>query len=253
MHILKNLNEWRYLRAHLAPQETLGFIPTMGNLHVGHLSLVHQSQAENHQTLVSIFVNPTQFNQPDDFIHYPRTLDSDLASLERAGVSYCLLPDEKAIYPDAYRYQLQENEYSLMMEGRMRPGHFTGMLTIVMKLLNLVQPNCVYFGEKDYQQFELVQGMITAFFLKVDIKLCPTVRESSGLAYSSRNARLNAEERMLAERFASIFHQNLPCETICAQLQDHGIMIDYVEELGNRRFAAVKIGQTRLIDNYKYK
>jgi len=163
-----------------------------------------------------------------------------------------LLPDEQTMYADKYRYQLQENEYSLLMEGQQRPGHFTGVLTVVMKLLNLVKPQRAYFGEKDYQQLQLIREMVNAFFMDIDIKGCPTIRESSGLAYSSRNNRLNPEQRLLAEQFARIFHQQLPCAEIIAELISIGVAVDYIIDYQDRRFAAVNIGDIRLIDNYQF-
>ncbi len=136
------------------------------------------------------------------------------------------------------------------MEGKCRPGHFNGVLTIVMKLLNLTRPHIAYFGEKDFQQYLLIQGMVKALFMNVKIKSCPTIREASGLAYSSRNNRLTHEEKILAEQFANIFHQSKPCAMIREELSAKGINVEYIEEYQNRRFAAVLIGDIRLIDNY---
>lgn len=250
MKIIHTINEWRQLRRTLPNCLSLGFVPTMGNLHPGHASLFATSRQENDCTIASIFINPTQFNQPDDFTHYPRTLDADLALLADNGVDYCLLPDEQAMYADNYRYQLQETVHSLHLEGAQRPGHFTGVLTVVMKLLNLVKPQRAYFGEKDYQQFQLIRDMVAAFFMDINIKVCPTIREASGLAYSSRNSRLNDQQRQLADQFASLFHQALPQEQLITALNEIGITVEYIDEYENRRFAAVKIGDVRLIDNY---
>jgi len=252
MQVFHAIDEWREFRATLPANISLGFIPTMGNLHIGHASLFKGSKQENDRTIASVFINPTQFNQPQDFIHYPRTVDADLQLLASNGVDYCLLPDEQTMYADKYRYQLQENEYSLLMEGQQRPGHFTGVLTVVMKLLNLVKPQRAYFGEKDYQQLQLIREMVNAFFMDIDIKGCPTIRESSGLAYSSRNNRLNPEQRLLAEQFARIFHQQLPCAEIIAELISIGVAVDYIIDYQDRRFAAVNIGDIRLIDNYQF-
>ena len=252
MHIFKNLDEWRRVRHSLPANLLIGFVPTMGNLHLGHESLFKTSRQENDCTIASIFINPTQFNREDDFTHYPRTLEADLELLTNIGVDYCLLPTEPAIYPDSYHYQLDETSYSHLMEGKQRPGHFTGVLTIVMKLLNLVKPHKAYFGEKDYQQLQLIRDMVAAFFMDIEIKACPTIRETSGLAFSSRNSRLNNEQRQLADQFARIFHQTiLSSEQLIVELKQLGIDVDYIEEHEGRRFTAVKIGDIRLIDNYK--
>ena len=154
------------------------------------------------------------------------------------------------MYADEYRYQIEENKYTQQMEGLQRPGHFTGVLTVVMKLLNLAKPHRAYFGEKDYQQLQLIRDMSTAFFMDIEIKACPTIREASGLAFSSRNGRLNSTQRQLADQFAKIFHQNVPCEQIIEELKHIGIAVEYIEAHEGRRFAAVNIGDIRLIDNY---
>ncbi|MCE0722389.1 MULTISPECIES: pantoate--beta-alanine ligase [Legionella] len=251
MHIFHNLDEWLRFRKSLSTELTLGFAPTMGNLHAGHASLFLASQKETDHTVSSLFVNPTQFNQAEDFKHYPRTLEADLKIMEDCGVDFCILPDEKSIYADEYTYQVHERQLCQLMEGSHRPGHFNGVLTIVMKLLNLVKPHRAYFGEKDYQQYLLIQGMAKAFFMDVEIKACPTIREASGLAYSSRNNRLNKEQKALAEEFAAIFQQKvLTCDQIIKKLTEKGIGVEYVEEHQGRRFAAVRVNDIRLIDNY---
>lgn len=250
MKIFHGINEWLEARKSLPPENSLGFVPTMGNLHAGHASLFKQSKQDNELTLVSIFINPTQFNQPDDFTNYPRSLAADLVLLADLGVDYCLLPNEQEIYNDNYRYQVHETELCQLMEGKQRPGHFTGVLTVVMKLLNLVKAKRAYFGEKDFQQYLLIQEMAKAFFMDVEIKACPTIRETSGLAYSSRNNRLTRDQKVEAERFAKIFHQNKSCELLREELQKHKIHVEYLEEYQQRRFIAVKIGDIRLIDNY---
>ena len=250
MNIFYDLAAWKKSRAQQATTTTLGFVPTMGNLHVGHLSLIQSSRNENTETLVSLYVNPTQFNQPDDFTHYPRTLDADLEALERSGVTHCLIPESHAMYPDGYSYQLMETNHSLRQEGTHRPGHFNGVLTVVLKLFNVVKPTRAYFGEKDYQQLSLIRGMTQALFLDIEIKACATVREESGLAYSSRNQRLSPAGRLKAIAFAQCFHQALSCAQVTEELKQHDIVVDYVEEHQGRRFAAVIIDGVRLIDNY---
>lgn len=250
MQVFNSLLQWQQFRAELPQQSKIGFAPTMGNLHAGHASLFHASQQENDITVSSLFVNPTQFNRADDFNKYPRTLEDDLIIMQEAGVNYCIIPDEQSMYHDNYRYQIQENDLSQIMEGQYRPGHFNGVLTVVMKLLNLVQPTVAYFGEKDYQQYQLIKAMVDAFFMPVCVKACPTVREKSGLAYSSRNNRLNQEQRALAERFAAVFHQSKPCAELIKELEGLGVQVDYLQDYQQRRYAAVLIGDIRLIDNY---
>ncbi|CCD06882.1 TPA: pantoate--beta-alanine ligase [Legionella pneumophila] len=250
MQIFHNLNEWIRFRNSLSPDLSLGFAPTMGNLHAGHASLFLASSKENHYTVSSLFVNPTQFNNPDDYTYYPRTVDADLELMTQNRVDFCILPNENEIYADGYAYQVQENRLGQLMEGKHRPGHFNGVLTIVMKLFNLVKPTCAYFGEKDYQQLLLIQGMVKALFMDIEIKSCPTVREKSGLACSSRNNRLTPSQREIADEFAKIFHQNKSSAMISKELEALGITVEYIEEFQGRRFAAVKIGDIRLIDNY---
>ncbi|KTD79264.1 pantoate--beta-alanine ligase [Legionella waltersii] len=251
MQVFHHLKEWILFRKTLSSESTLGFAPTMGNLHLGHASLFVASQKENAYTVSSLFVNPTQFNNPNDFTHYPRTLDADLEIMQKHGVDFCILPNQEEIYADGYNYQVQEHKLCQLMEGKHRPGHFNGVLTIVMKLLNLTRPTTAYFGEKDYQQFLLIQGMAKALFMNMDIKCCPTIREPSGLAFSSRNNRLDPQQKSLAEDFAQLFHQQTKsCEQIAKELESKGISVDYIEEHDGRRFAAVYIGEIRLIDNY---
>ena len=252
MKIFKNLEEWFELRGSLIAEVRLGFVPTMGNLHAGHLSLIHNSQQENSLTAVSIFINPTQFNNADDLQNYPRTLENDIRLLSDHNVDYCILPSVHDIYPDGYSYQIDEKQYSHLMEGLHRPGHFTGVLTVVMKLFNIVRPRNAYFGEKDYQQYKLLHDMATSFFLSINIKLCATVRDASGLALSSRNNRLSITARDMAIRFAQIFNNQMDITQIRIELEQLGIQVEYIEEHFGRRFAAVIIDGIRLIDNYIY-
>jgi pantoate--beta-alanine ligase len=249
--MFNNLNEWIRFRKTLSSDSSLGFVPTMGNLHAGHASLFLKSREKNARTVSSLFVNPTQFNNPNDLALYPRTLKADIQIMENAGVDFCILPDEKAMYADAYRYQVQEKQLAMCLEGKHRPGHFDGVLTVVLKLLHLTKPTRAYFGEKDYQQFLLIQSMVDAFFMDIEIKACPTIREQSGLAFSSRNNRLTSEQRLTADAFAKLFHQDKSCSLIHDELTTLGIRVDYLEEYEGRRYAAVSIGDVRLIDNYQ--
>lgn len=249
MKIIKSLTEWQQCRSEL--KGTIGFVPTMGNLHQGHLSLYQRSIQENEITIASIFINPTQFNNAEDFKHYPKTLEQDFSYLEKLGVDYCLLPTQAELYPDHYNYRVTEMSLSLAMEGEHRPGHFDGVLTVVLKLLNMVQATKAYFGEKDYQQYQLVKGMSEALFLTTQIVGCPIIRDEQGLALSSRNNRLNDDELAKARIFAQLFHQReLSVATIKLSLSRHDIEVEYIEEREGRRFAAVFIGSIRLIDNY---
>jgi pantoate--beta-alanine ligase len=246
--LIQSLAEWRELRSTLTSE--VGFVPTMGNLHQGHLSLLEQSRKENAISVLSIFVNPTQFNNANDYVHYPKTIEQDKHIAEQAKVDYILLPSYREIYPDDYAYQVSEHEISEQLEGEFRPGHFTGMLTIVLKLLLLVKARRAYFGEKDYQQLALTRGMVKSFFIDTEIVGCPTIRNEFGLPHSSRNNRLTPEQYLQAKYFPSIFHSPLlSCDDIKAALSAKGFVVDYVREWEGRRFAAVKIGDVRLIDN----
>ncbi|MGE3319370.1 MAG: pantoate--beta-alanine ligase [Candidatus Berkiella sp.] len=249
--VITSLKTWQSLRNTFSHDQIVGFVPTMGNLHRGHESLLQQARTDNAISVLSIFVNPTQFNDPNDLANYPRTFDRDLQIAKSQKVDYVLLPNNDDLYPDDYRYQVNETKESLILEGQSRPGHFTGMLTIVLKLLNLVKPHRVYFGEKDFQQLELVKGMARALFLDVEIIACPTIREHSGLAMSSRNGRLSETERHLADCFAKALKEFTNQENFIAQLDKHGIVVDYIETWKNRLLAAVQIGKIRLIDNVK--
>ncbi len=249
MRIFNSLSEWQTHR--LSLKGSIGFVPTMGNLHDGHLALYARSVLDNDITVASIFVNPTQFNNADDFKQYPKTLEADFAALESAGVDYCLLPNKADLYPDDYCYRVTENKRALMMEGACRPGHFDGVLTIVLKLLNLVGSDRTYFGEKDYQQYQLVKGMAKALFLKTKIIGSPIVRDAYGLALSSRNGRFSAEQLTKAREFAALFHQPLLSSIDIEKiLIKAGINVEYIKSIDGRRYAAVFIGDIRLIDNY---
>lgn len=248
MNIVTEIKEWQAIRKSLSGK-TIGFIPTMGNLHAGHLSLCERSRKENELTVVSIFVNPTQFNQTSDYECYPRTLDQDKEYLSAFAVDYLFMPSGQMMYPDHYTIQIIETELSQELEGKYRPGHFTGMLTIVLKLLNLIQPACVYFGEKDYQQLLLVKKMVDALFLTTKVVACETVRAADGLALSSRNGRLDTEQRLKAAQFPKLLQSKSSLEKIHEQLIEQDFKVDYVSEKWQRRLAAVWLGDVRLIDN----
>lgn len=251
MMVHSTLSEWRAARAGDGyANRRVGFVPTMGALHAGHRALLERARAENERVVLSIFVNPTQFNDPNDLTKYPRTLDADLA-LAAGLVDDVIVPEPEELYPDQYRYRVTENQLSAELEGAHRPGHFDGVLTVVLKLLNLVQPHRSYFGEKDWQQLQLVRGMAAALFLPGEIVACPTVREADGLAMSSRNRRLSPAARARAAQFPKVL-RSAPTPTDAARgLQAAGFATDYVEEREGVRLAAVRIEDVRLIDNVR--
>lgn len=232
---------------------TTGFVPTMGALHDGHLSLLARARADNEQAWASIFVNPAQFNERTDLATYPRPLEEDLAKLRAGGCDLVFLPRAQDIYPDGYRYRVTENELSRRFCGAGRPGHFDGVLTVVLKLLMLVRPTRAYFGEKDYQQLQLVEGMARAFFLDTEIVPGPLVREPDGLAMSSRNRLLTPPDRERAPDLHRVLAESVAAGRSTAEtgsaLANAGFDVEYVADHDRRRLAAVRIGQVRLIDN----
>lgn len=246
--LVTTVQEWQAIRASLGSR-SVGFVPTMGALHAGHASLLVRSRAENDVSVLSIYVNPTQFNNKEDLRKYPVNLEADLALAAKNGVDYILAPTFEQMYPDQYRYRVSENEFSKRFCGAHRPGHFDGVLTVVMKLLNLVNARRAYFGEKDFQQLQLVKDMVAAFFLDVEIVSCATKREDDGLAMSSRNTRLSAPARAKAPRFHEALVESKSAGEALLRLENDGFEVDYVEDLRNRRLAAVTIDGVRLIDN----
>ena len=228
----------------------VGFVPTMGALHAGHRALLERARAENHRVVLSIFVNPTQFNDPADLARYPRTLESDLA-LAEGLVDDVLAPPAEELYPDGYRFRVTENDLSKRWEGAHRPGHFDGVLTVVLKLLNLVRPDRAYFGEKDWQQLQLVRGMAQALFLPGEIIACPTVRAADGLALSSRNSRLSGAGRARAAEFPRKLRAAPDPNQAAAALARDGFEVDYITEHDGVRLGAVRLEGVRLIDNVR--
>ena len=174
---------------------TIGFVPTMGALHQGHLSLVEQAVSENQIVVVSIFVNPTQFNDSSDLEKYPRTLESDLEFLKSTGCQFVFVPNVKEVYPEPDNSKFNFGKLETVMEGKHRPGHFNGVAQVVSKLFDMVKPNKAYFGLKDFQQLAIIKSMVNQFNLPVEIVSCPIIREGSGLAMSSRNELLTSEQR----------------------------------------------------------
>jgi len=180
------------------PALTWGLVPTMGALHEGHLALVRRAKSENHRVAVSIFVNPAQFNNPDDLKKYPRTLERDLALLRNVGADLVWTPTAEEVYPPRYQTYVHVEQITQVLEGAARPGHFRGVTTVVAKLFNIFQPARAYFGQKDAQQVAVIQQMARDLNFTGEIVVCPIVREPDGLAMSSRNARLNPSQRQAA-------------------------------------------------------
>lgn len=247
--LISSLDEFQNYRRQLITSTTVGFVPTMGALHQGHASLIKNSSQNNELTVVSIFVNPTQFNNSTDLEKYPRTLEADLKLAEDAGAHIVLAPHFEEMYPDQYRYKITENEFSKKLCGAHRPGHFDGVLTVVMKLLQIVKPKIAYFGEKDYQQLLLIQQMAQAFFLDLEIKSCETIREADGLAMSSRNVRLTPEGRKIAPAIFQALKNYKNFSDSQSELKKLNIELEYLEEHFQRRFIAAYIDGVRLIDN----
>lgn len=273
MEIFKTVSELRAYRKNLVG--TLGFVPTMGYLHEGHMSLVRRAMAECQNVAVSIFVNPTQFGPHEDFDRYPRDLLRDESILRNAGVHILFAPDVGEMYPKGFSTFVEVTGLGDRLEGLFRPGHFRGVATVVAKLLNIVQPEKAYFGQKDYQQSVIVRRMVADLNLPVEIVVCPTLREPDGLAMSSRNVYLRPDERRAAtvlyraleaaqELWASgVWHGPAIRAAVLNVLQGEPLAkVDYVavvhpdtlEELDQVEgkavvLLAVRIGSTRLIDN----
>lgn len=196
MMIVSTVQELRTARSIL--DGPVGLVPTMGALHEGHLSLVHRAAGECASVIVSIFVNPTQFDQKQDLSMYPRDLEADLRLLDPLGVSLVWTPSDSIMYPDGFQTWVQVEKLSNVLEGAQRPGHFRGVATVVAKLFNATQPDRAYFGQKDAQQVVVIRRMTRDLDFPVEIVVCPTVRETDGLALSSRNVHLTREERNAA-------------------------------------------------------
>ncbi len=247
--IWNTIADWRERRRAIRGS-SIGFVPTMGALHRGHASLVERCRRENEIVVVSIFVNPSQFNDPKDLERYPRTLDTDLALLRSLGADEVIVPSAAEMYPHGYRFRVEPDSGSPQrMEGAYRPGFLPGVLTVVLKLLNIVRPDRAYFGEKDYQQLKIVADMVQDFFLPTEIIPCATVREESGLAESSRNKLLSEEAKAKAGHMFRALTTAGNISEARAMLEASGFAVDYVEEHWGRRFAAAFLDGVRLIDN----
>lgn len=265
MRILRDIAALR--RA--VPAATVAFVPTMGNLHAGHLSLVRQARKHGAAVAVSIFVNRLQFLPGEDFERYPRTFERDCALLEAEGVEFLFAPDEKVLYPEPQQIRVQAGPRAQDLEGKFRPGFFDGVATVVLKLFNCVQPRVAVFGKKDYQQLMVVRALVRQLDLPVAIDAGETVREADGLAMSSRNSYLSAAERAEAPRLYRVLQEvaagrAAPGDAL-EVLSRAGWKPDYVE-IRRRRdlaapepgegervvLAAARLGGTRLIDNVEF-
>ena len=251
MRLFRDIKSWTDFRSKINDSSNIGFVPTMGFLHKGHISLIKRSIEQNRYTVVSIFINPTQFDNENDLKKYPINIKNDLETLKSTGVDYVIIPTEKEIYKNGYNYRISEHNYSLQMEGLSREGHFEGVLTVVMKLLNIVKPHSTYFGEKDFQQFKLIKNMCKSFYMNINIISCKTIREDDGLAYSSRNLFLNEYERDIAPKFYQTLISKKSIEEMGIDLEKYGFIVEYIEKINDRIFGAVKLGKVRLIDNEK--
>ena len=199
MQIIKTIKDMQDLSRRLrSEKKTIGFVPTMGALHEGHLSLARRSKEENNATVVSIFVNPAQFGHKEDFRQYPRDVDGDIAKLSPLDIDAVFIPEAGDMYPEGFSTLINLGSIGEVLCGISRPGHFNGVATVVAKLFNIVMPHKAYFGQKDFQQTAVIKKLVKELNFDVDIAVCPTVREPDGLAMSSRNSYLNQQERRAA-------------------------------------------------------
>lgn len=276
MKIVSTISEMQSLATTLRREgRTIGFVPTMGFLHNGHLSLMRRAKDECDVVVVSIFVNPTQFGPAEDFNRYPRDAEGDRIKCESSGVDILFLPTQQDMYPEKTVTFVSVEGISEILEGAVRPGHFRGVATVVAKFFNMVKPHKAYFGQKDYQQCMVIKRMVKDLNMDVEVVVLPTIREAGGLAMSSRNSYLSGEER----RTAAMLHRALAAaealfqsgtrepellrSSMRAMIQsEQGITIDYCEvadhetltpltaaQAGMVLLVAVRLGRTRLIDN----
>ena len=280
---MKIVHTIKELQAELTMLKTqgkmVGLVPTMGALHAGHASLVKRSVKENDVTVVSVFVNPTQFNDKNDLLKYPRTMDADCKLLEANGCSFVFAPSVEEMYPEPDTRQFHFAPLDTVMEGAFRPGHFNGVAQIVSKLFDAVKPHKAYFGEKDFQQLAIIREMTKQLHYDLEIVGCPIIREEDGLALSSRNARLSAEEREIALKISQTLFKSRTfaadhsvSETIRfveeSIATERGLRLEYFkivdgntlqdfENWADTNYAVgcitVFCGEVRLIDNIKYK
>jgi pantoate--beta-alanine ligase len=231
---------------------TVGLVPTMGALHEGHLALLRAACDANETVVMSLFVNPTQFGDDADLARYPRDEDRDLARARECGVDLVFAPSADEMYPPGFQTWVEVTEVGSILEGRFRPGHFRGVATVVLKLLAIVRPTTVYFGQKDAQQVEVIRTMISDLALDVELQVVPTVRDVDGLALSTRNALLSPEEHATALGLPRALATRDREAALKALRKSNGLEIDYVEVADfdpPALVGAVRVGSTRLIDN----
>lgn len=280
MEIVHTIKDLQAALAALRTQgKTVGLVPTMGALHAGHASLVKRCVAENDAAVVSVFVNPTQFNDKNDLAKYPRTLDADCRLLEQCGAAFAFAPSVEEMYPEPDTRQFSYAPLDTVMEGKYRPGHFNGVCQIVSKLFEAVKPDRAYFGEKDFQQLAIIREMVRQLKFPLQIVGCPIVREEDGLALSSRNARLSAEERQQALKISQTLFasRDYAKSHTVAETQKFvedaieaapGLRLEYFELVDGNTLQKIAnwedtsyavgcitvfCGEVRLIDNIKYK
>ena len=280
MIILKRIVEIKeFLAQKRAEKQSIGFVPTMGALHAGHIALLTHSRSENEVSVASIFVNPTQFNNKEDLEKYPRTLEADSLMLKEAGCDVLFAPEVSEMYPSdnsSGRFEKVDlGNLDKVMEGAHRPGHFKGVMQVVSKLFDIVEPDRAYFGQKDFQQLAVIKEMVKQLNYPIEIIACPTIRESDGLAMSSRNVRLSSEERKVAPKIAQILFQvkELSATINADELKNFAeaefkkeklFTLEYVELADTKTLmpvknlfehldvvvcVALKLGTVRLIDN----
>lgn len=278
IHELKEMKEWS--KSVKKDGQSLGFVPTMGSLHEGHLSLVREARKESDQVVVSIFVNPTQFGPNEDFDSYPRDTERDLALLAEENVDVVFIPDMQSIYPAGYRTYVEVEHLTGGLCGAGRPGHFKGVTTVVCKLFNLVMPDKAFFGRKDYQQLVVLTKMVEDLNMDTEVIGCPIVRERDGIAMSSRNMYLSDDERQqglllsgtlkLVKEYMQAFHMSLDevkkaAMTYLSTYSNESFDLEYIEWVNAKDLEkierlegfvgtitvamAARVGKTRLIDN----
>jgi pantoate--beta-alanine ligase len=231
---------------------SIGLVPTMGSLHEGHIALLRSARAENETVVMSLFVNPAQFGDASDLAKYPRDEERDLELAREAGADLVFAPSVDEMYPPGFQTWVDVTELGAILEGRFRPGHFRGVATIVLKLLNIVRPTRVYFGQKDAQQVQVIRRLAADLAVEVELRIVPTVRDADGLALSSRNARLTAEERAAALALPRALTTRDRAAALAELASSNGLEVDYVEVVDFDPpvlAGAVRVGSTRLIDN----
>ena len=280
MKVIQTIKELRTeLKQFREEGKLIGFVPTMGALHEGHASLVRRAVAENDVVVVSVFVNPTQFNDSNDLVKYPRTLEADCRLLEKEGATLVFAPSVEEMYPEPDTRRFHYAPLDTVMEGKYRPGHFNGVCQIVSKLFLIVEPHYAYFGEKDFQQLAIIREMVARLDMPVRIVGCPIVREEDGLALSSRNARLSTEDRTHALAISRTLFDSLTyskTHTVAetqtfiekAIAESEGLELEYFELVDGNTLQKISswdetdyavgcitvyCGEVRLIDNIKYK